>query len=242
MKMGIRSVAITGGEPFMWYDGKLGINDVIKLMYQKGILVTSVYTNGTFPINTLADNVFVSIDGNEATTNKLRGPVFANVIRHIRESKHPKIFINFTINRENASEIESFCQFAATISQIKGIFFYFHTPYYGIDNLYQNREERIEIARLLIRLKKKYNILNSLAALNDFINDNWERPSNVCIVYSDQGELVDCCRAVANKEACDNCGYLGYLEVIDITKHKFSAVYKAMHYLPSEKARRSYVI
>ena len=70
---GIRSVAITGGEPFMWNDGNYKLNDVISLMFKKKFLVTSVYTNGTFPINVISDNVFVSIDGMEETTNKLRG-------------------------------------------------------------------------------------------------------------------------------------------------------------------------
>ncbi len=236
---GIRSIAITGGEPFMWKDGKLRLNHVINLIYKKKFLVSSVYTNGTFELNTTADNIFVSIDGTESTTNKLRGPIFNKVIDNIKRSNHPKIFINFTINSQNYSEIEEFCQYIKTVPKIKGIFFYFYTPYNTIDELYLNRRKRIEIAKNLIVLKKKYKILNSKAALIDFINDNWSRPSNVCLVYSDKAEIVKCCRAVKNKEVCDNCGYLGYLEVIDVIKFKLSAVWEAFNYLPSKKSRGS---
>ncbi len=239
--MGIRSIAITGGEPFMWKDGTLRLNNIIDLIYKKKFLVSSVYTNGTFALNTTFDNVFVSIDGTELTTNKLRGPIFNKVIDNIKASNHPKIFVNFTINSQNFPEIEVFCQYIKTIPQIKGIFFYFYTPYNTIDNLYLERSKRIEIAKSLIALKKKYIILNSKAALTDFINDNWSRPSEVCVVYSDKAEIVKCCRAVKNKATCKDCGYLGYLEVLDVTKFKLSAVWEAFKYLPSKKSRKSYV-
>lgn len=236
--LGIRSIAITGGEPFMWKDGNLNYHDIVDLIYKKNFLVSSVYTNGTFSLNTKADNVFVSIDGIESTTNKLRGPIFKQVIRNIKESKHPRIFVNFTINSQNYTEIEEFCKYVKTIPQIKGIFFYFYTPYRSIDKLHLERSKRIEIARFLISIKKKYKILNSKAALIDFINDNWIRPTDVCLVYSNNAEIVKCCRAIKNKEACDNCGYLGYLEVIDIIKFKLSAVWEAFNYLPNKKARK----
>ena len=236
--LGIRSIAITGGEPFMWKDGNLKYHDIVDLIYKKGFLVSSVYTNGTFNLNSRVDNIFVSIDGTESTSNKLRGPIFNKVIHNIKESIHPKIFVNFTINSQNYLEIEHFCQFIKTIPQIKGVFFYFYTPYNEIDELYLERSKRIEIAHHLIALKKKYKILNSKAALSDFINDNWSRPSDVCLVYSDKAEIVKCCRAIKNKEACDNCGYLGYLEVIDVIKFKLSAVWEAFNYLPNKKARK----
>lgn len=225
----------------MWNDGQLGLNDVIRLMYKKKFLVTSVYTNGTFPINTISDNVFVSIDGSEATTNKLRGPIFNEVINNIKVSRHPKIFINYTINKKNCDEIESFCEYTKTIPNIKGIFFYFYTPYNKVDDLFLTREERIVIARKLIALKRNYKILNSTSALNDFILDNWQRPSDLCMVYSDKAEIVKCCRSVENNETCINCGYLGYLEVIDIVKFKLSAIIKAFSYLPYKPSRKSYV-
>jgi Fe-coproporphyrin III synthase len=237
--LGIRSLAITGGEPFLWTDGTRRLHDVVNLIYHKGFHVTSVYTNGTLPLAINTDNVFVSVDGTEETTRKLRGPVFSTVMRNIAQSRHPKIFVNFTINRTNMHEIAEFCASCRLQPNIKGIFFYFHTPYYGIDNLFIPRQDALPIVRQILALKKRYPILNSSAALHDYLANNWPRPSDVCVVYSNTAEIVPCCRAVTNKEACQNCGYLGYLEVIDITRYKLSALWEALAYLPSARARRS---
>lgn len=236
---GIRSLAITGGEPFLWTDGAHNLRDVIDLTYRKGFLVTSVYTNGTLPLASNADNVFVSVDGGAATTQKLRGPIFETVLGNIAQSKHPKIFINFTINRTNVHEIEDFCAYCSSQPNIKGIFFYFHTPYYGIDDLFLPRAETLPVARHLLKLKVRYPILNSRAALMDYIANDWPRPSDVCVVYTNTGHIVRCCRAVQNDDVCRNCGYLGYLEVIAITRCKLSALWGGLAYLPSSRARRS---
>ncbi len=234
---GIRSIAITGGEPFMWFDTTYTIESIIRLTRELGFKVSSVYTNGTFPLNISADNIFVSMDGTKDITAKLRGDIFDDVLRTIQSSNHPSIFINFTINNKNKDCIEEFLQFVKTIKNIKGTFFYFHTPYYGIDDLFIEKEERFQIAEKLLRLKKKYKILNSISALIDYINDTWERPSDVCYVYSNKKIMFKCCREVNNSSACEHCGYLGYLEVQNIIKNKFSAVKEAFNYMPSKKAR-----
>lgn len=238
--LGIRSVAITGGEPFLWNDGNYSINDVVKLTRETGFKVSSIYTNGTFPINISCDVIFVSMDGTKEYTEKLRGNIFDTVIANIENSHHPKIYINFTINKLNKDNIISFLDFIKTVKQIKGIFFYFHTPYYGKDELFLSKEEKNELAKKIINLKKDYKILNSKSALIDYINNNWEKPSDICYVYSNKQEIFKCCREVDNKFACENCGYLGYLEVINITKLKPSAIFEALNYLPSSKARKSY--
>jgi MoaA/NifB/PqqE/SkfB family radical SAM enzyme len=46
----IRSVFIEGGEPFLWKEGNCTLDDVIQLARNKGFLLVSIYTNGTFPI------------------------------------------------------------------------------------------------------------------------------------------------------------------------------------------------
>jgi MoaA/NifB/PqqE/SkfB family radical SAM enzyme len=102
---------------------------------------------------------------------------------HICESHHPSLFINFTINKYNKDEIENFCKHIDRISQIRGIFFYFHTPYYGYDDLYIEPDERNEILGRLLTLKRKYKILNSQAGLRSALNNDWERPLDICRVY-----------------------------------------------------------
>ncbi|MCL5036806.1 MAG: radical SAM protein, partial [Chloroflexi bacterium] len=124
---GIRSLFIEGGEPFLWGDGNYKLEDVIQLARKIGFHLVSIYTNGTFPINVSTDSVFVSIDGLKETTNDLRGNginIYDRIIENIKESNHPNIIINYTINSRNQSEIEDFCEEISKIDQIKESFFY----------------------------------------------------------------------------------------------------------------------
>jgi len=139
---GIKSVFIEGGEPFLWKEDSRNLDDVIKLAKDIGFKVVSIYTNGTFPIRTSADTVFVSLDGLKETNDKLRGKIYDKVMNNIKESSHPSIMINYTINQKNHRDIEKFCEEIKGIRKIKGIFFNFHTPYYGKDELFLNLEEK----------------------------------------------------------------------------------------------------
>jgi len=229
---GIRSVFIEGGEPFLWRDGNHRMEDIVKLARKIGFHLVSVYTNGTLPIEVSTDSVFVSLDGLRETDNTLRSNSFDRVIENIKASKHPNIIINFTINRANQAEIEEFCDEMKGIEQIRGIFFYFHTPYYGYDDLFLNLEEKRAIINRILALKRKgYRIFNSSACLKGVYADNWVRPSKLCYVYADN-KLYQCCRAIGNSDACRNCGYLGYPEIIYILKLRPTAILSALNYLP----------
>ncbi len=232
---GIRSVFIEGGEPSLWHDGNYKLEDVIKLARKIGFYLVSIYTNGTFPINISTDSVFVSIDGLKETTNDLRGNginIYDNVIKNIKESSHPNIIINYTINSRNQNEIEAFCEEMSKIEQVRGIFFYFHTPYFGFDELFLDMGKKRKIIKRILNLKRKgYKIFNSSACLKGVYKDNWVRPSKICYVYADN-KLYQCCRAFGNDNACKNCGYLGYPEIIYILKLKPSAIISALKYLP----------
>jgi MoaA/NifB/PqqE/SkfB family radical SAM enzyme len=229
---GIRSVFIEGGEPFLWKSDDKKLEDVINLARKIGFKAVSIYTNGTFPIKTSADTVFVSLDGLKETNDKLRGKIYDKVMSKIKQSKHPSIIINYTINQQNHPDIEQFCQEIAKINQIKGVFFYFHTPYYGKDKLFVNLDEKMAIIKRIFKLKKQgHKILNSTACLNGVYKDNWKRPSKICYVYADN-KLYQCCRAFGNDEVCKNCGYLGYPEIIYILKLRPTAIYSALSYLP----------
>ena len=240
-KEGIRSIAITGGEPLLWQDEAQTFDDVIRLTREVGFKVCSVYTNGTLPLNLSCDVVFVSMDGTKETTRKLRGDIYDTVIENITRSTHPNIIANYTINALNCHEIEAFCAAISKIPNIRGTYFYFHTPYYGIDELFLDIEAKRKIIETLMRLKKKYPIFNSTSCLVDAHQNRWERPSEVCYVYSNTGKLFRCCREIGNTTACENCGYLGYVEVQNILKFKPSAIISAFRYLPSSKARNSVV-
>ena len=106
---GGRCLYLEGGEPFLWHDGPRRLDDIVDYAHGLGYLTVVVYTNGTLPLRTSADTVFVSVDGLRATHDALRGTSFDRIMRNIQESAHPSLFINYTINSRNKDEIRAFC-------------------------------------------------------------------------------------------------------------------------------------
>jgi MoaA/NifB/PqqE/SkfB family radical SAM enzyme len=232
--MGIRSIAIGGGEPFLWGDNGHRVEDVVRLARDMGFKLVVIYTNGTFPLKISTDALFVSLDGLKETNDKLRGTSYDTIIRNIQNSNHPNLWINYTINSKNCQEIEPFCKEIQNIRKIKGVLFYFHTPYYGIDDLFINLVERKKIIEKIIALKNKgFKILNSFACLQAVYNDDWQRPAKMCYVYADN-KLFQCCRSIGNREACINCGYLSYAEIIHAPRLRLSSIRTALNFLPLE--------
>lgn len=230
-RKGIRLLAITGGEPMLWRDGERGLEDVLAYARSLGFLVTSLYTNGTLPLETSADTVFVSIDGLKKTSERLRGNNYDRVLSNIKNSRHPNLIVNCTINRHNADELEEFTAFVAGIPQVRAVSYYFHTPYYGMDTLFLTMEEKRPVIDRILALKRRYRICNSAAALRDVRRDSWKRPTDLCVVYARNREFR-CCRSIGNREACDNCGYMGYPEILSLLKLRPSSVIEALAYLP----------
>ena len=224
-----RCLYLEGGEPLLWHNGPKDLDDIVSYAHGRGFLTVVVYTNGTFPIRTLADTVFVSVDGLRDTHDALRGKSFDRIMRNIRDSTHPSLYINFTINNRNKDELRAFCEYVQGIECIRGIFFYFHTPYYGYDELFIEPLEKQRILRELLGLRKQYRILNSRAGLQSALRDNWKRPLNVCSVY-EKGTVFECCRLRGDPKLCRDCGYLSYAEIDQSLKLKLSALLNAMKY------------
>ena len=226
---GGRTLYIEGGEPFIWRDNQYNIEDIVKYAHKKRFLTVVIYTNGTIPIETSADTVFISIDGLKETHDFIRGKTFDRIMENINRSNNPSLYINFTINNHNKNEIEEFCKYVHMIDNIKGIFFYFHTPYYGYDDLYIEAAERNEILLKLLAYRSKYKILNSKAGIKSAIKNDWERPLNICRIYENEN-VYECCRFSGDAELCKNCGYLSYTEIDQALKLKPSAIFNALKY------------
>lgn len=148
---------------------------------------------------------------------------------NIRNSTHPSLFINFTINNHNKHELEGFLSYVHGVERIRGTFFYFHTSYYGHDELYVEPVERAVILGRLLEYKRRYRILNSRAGLQSARKNNWKRPLEICSVY-EKGDSYNCCRYNADPELCRNCGYLSYAEIDQTLKLKPSAILGALKY------------
>jgi Fe-coproporphyrin III synthase len=226
---GGRTLYLQGGEPFLWRDGEHSLEDIVRYSKNKGFFTTIIYTNGTIPLDASANAIFVSVDGLQSTNDLLRGPTFDKIMSNIAESPHPSLYINYTINSLSKNDVRPFCEFIGSIDKILGVFFYFHTPYYGRDELYIAEEERREILALLLKYKKQYKILNSRAGLISALKNDWRRPLDICRVY-ENGFWYECCRYPGNAELCRDCGYLSYAEIDQTLKLKPSAILNALKY------------
>ena len=83
---GGRCLYLEGGEPFLWRDGSHRLDDIVDYAHGLGYLTVVVYTNGTLPLRTSADTVFVSVDGLQATHDALRGTSFERIM-----AQHPGV-------------------------------------------------------------------------------------------------------------------------------------------------------
>ena len=226
---GGRCLYLEGGEPLLWKDTDYTYEDIVKYAKAKGYLAVIIYTNGTLPIKSDADTIFISVDGLQKTHDYLRGKSFEKIIGNIRNSHHNSIYINYTINSVNKDDVSEFCKFVDKIPQINGTFFYFHTPYYGYDELNLNRETKTELLTQLIKLKNIYKILNSKPGLISAMKNNWKKNLDICRVYED-GKYYRCCRENNNGTVCEDCGYLSYAEIDQTLKLKPGAIINALKY------------
>jgi len=226
---GGRCLYLQGGEPLTWRDNLYSVDDVVSYARNKGYYAVIIYTNGTRHLESDADTIFVSVDGLQNTHDSLRGKSFEKIMGNIQLSHHESIYINYTINSVNKSDIADFCKYVDKISQIKGTFFYFHTPYYGYDELHLNPVTKNDVLSELLKLKKQYKILNSTAGLKSAIRNDWKKNLDVCQVY-EGGKYYQCCRENKNGEVCSECGYLSYAEIDQTLKLKPGTIFNALKY------------
>jgi MoaA/NifB/PqqE/SkfB family radical SAM enzyme len=226
---GGRCLYLEGGEPFIWQDHSHNMEDIVGYAKHRGYYAVIIYTNGTRPLESDADTIFVSVDGLQKTHDSLRGKSFEKIVQNIKSSSHPSLYINYTINAENKDELSDFCEYVHNILQIKGTFFYFHTPYYGYDALNLDIKTKQEILTRLLKLKSRYRILNSTAGLKSAIRNDWKKNLDICRVY-EEGKYYKCCRENNNGELCKDCGYLSYAEIDQTLKLNPGAIFNALKY------------
>ena len=130
---GSRMLVITGGEPMLWRDHCHNLDDVIGFARQLGFFRTVICTNGSLSLESAADYLWVSLDGNPGEHNFMRGDIYQTIIENIIESKHPRIYANFTISKNNLGSFEKGAEAIFKIHNIRGILFHLFTPYIGSD-------------------------------------------------------------------------------------------------------------
>ncbi|MDP3208238.1 MAG: radical SAM protein, partial [Rhodoglobus sp.] len=228
-RRGFRELYFSGGEPMLWRDGEHTLQSAVAEAKRIGFFHVHVYTNGTLGLDTAADLVWVSMDGLPGTFERRRGDHFHQVERAVREGRHPKVAVIYVIDRNTADGIEPFLRWVhETKFPVIGVMFYFHTPYYGRDELFLTAEQRAPIInRLLGCIRAGLPVINSRAGLLALKSGDWPRRVPVAHVVDIDGEHV-CCRA--SDDVCVDCGYAACTEITEFQRLRPSALLNMMRY------------
>jgi MoaA/NifB/PqqE/SkfB family radical SAM enzyme len=226
---GFRELYFSGGEPMLWHGDGRTIDDAIDEARRIGFFHIHVYTNGTRGLTPAADTVWVSMDGLPGTYDLRRGQHFEQVERAVRSSGHPRVAVNYVIDRNTAAGVEPFLRWVRESRfPVVGVMFYLHTPYYGYDELYLDRDERaVVIDRLSGYVRAGLPVMNSLAGLRTLRSGRWPRRMPIASVLDVDGESL-CCRA--SDDVCPDCGYAACTELTQLQRLRPSAVRGMLRY------------
>lgn len=226
---GFRELYFSGGEPMLWRDADYTLADAILEAKRIGFFHVHLYTNGLLGLETPADLVWVSMDGLPGVFDARRGDHFRQVEDAVRAGSHPRVAIICVIDHNTAGGVEPFLRWVReTRFPVLGVMFYFHTPYYGRDELFLTAEERAPIIdRLLDCIRAGLPVLNSRSGLLALKSGDWPRRPTVASVLDVDGESV-CCRAA--DEVCADCGYAACTELTEFRRLRPSALLGMMRY------------
>jgi len=226
---GFRELYFSGGEPMLWRDADHNLKDAVARAKRIGFFHVHVYTNGLLGLETSADLVWVSMDGLPGIFDRRRGDHFRRVEQVVRADSHVKVALIYVIDRNTAQGIEPFLRWVQeTKLPVIGVMFYFHTPYYGYDELFLTAEERAPIIdRLLDCIQSGLPVINSKAGLSALKSGEWPRRFPVANIVDVEGESV-CCRA--SDEVCVDCGYAACTELTEFQRLRPSAILSMMRY------------
>lgn len=206
-RKGARILFLQGGEVFLWPAGRTALENLIAQAKHEGYFQVAITTNGTYPIETGADLVWVSLDGTKKNHNRIRGDTYDQIIQNLRTSSHRKITLNMTINGLNYKDIEAVATVASSMTSINGVSYNFHTPFFGTEDLMLSLEDKRKCVDRIIHLKRQgYPVINSYAALRAQKTNNYTRPVSL-IVLIEQGRAYPCCFGRVDPEVCKKCGY-----------------------------------
>lgn len=211
---GSRFVDFEGGEPFLWKCHEAGedsygnVDKLIALAKKIGFYSTTVTTNAQQKIETIADLVWISLDGMKESHNKIRGEgAFENALKNINESKHKNLNLNMVVNKINFHDIKNVAQLAKNTPNIKRISFNFHTPYKGTESLMLDFKTRTNAIDEIISLKKQgYPVMNSASALKLMKDNNFQKKCYVTNFILPDGKRLNECQG-KNEDLCDLCGF-----------------------------------
>ena len=206
---GSRMVTFEGGEPLLWHDGDLVLEDIVKEAGKMGFISTSYSTNGTLPIpNSSTDRIFVSLDGTRQYHDLIRGEgAYDLAMKNISESNYPHISVNFVANVLNWECLPEFIDTVSKVPNIRGISVSFHTPHAGTEDMFLPWEKRHQVVDWLIAYKKKgCPIINSTEGLKRLRDNKYTQRCWITDFVLPDGKRYPYCPG-HDEKICDKCGY-----------------------------------
>jgi MoaA/NifB/PqqE/SkfB family radical SAM enzyme len=208
-RLGTLIVVFEGGEPLMWQDGRYNLYDLIDYA-KKHFSRVAVTTNGTFPLDVPADILWVSLDGLKESQDRLRSGSFDKVWSNLHASKHGRLFVHFTINRENRHDIRPLLKKLKDIQAFSGMTVQLFYPYgQGEAPLALSNGERRAVLEDVIEMKKQgFPILNSAGRLSAMIRNDWRCHDDILINVDPDGTITRGCYVKSRGRInCRTCGF-----------------------------------
>lgn len=207
-RMGVRILFFCGGETFLWRDGTRCLRDLVVEAKQLGFLIVNTVTNGTFPIDLPeADLILLSLDGDRAAHNAIRGDTYDTILANIRRATSNNICLYMAINQLNQHTVTHVCQVAREEPNVRAVSFNFHTPYPDTQPLALSRtEKRVVCDRLEERMAAGDPVFNLKSAFPYLIDNSFPTPCRQCVVV-ERGKVSVCGRCIEVPGLCDQCGY-----------------------------------
>lgn len=208
-RMGVRIVIFEGGEPLLWRDGEHGFIDLAN--HARGMFpCVGATTNGTCSLDVPTDLLWVSVDGSKATHDALRSSSYDTLTARIRESRHPKLFAHYTVNRKNMQDFPGAARSLLAMEGVRGITVQFFYPYaLGEEDLSLSHLERKKAVEMVLGLKRSgLRIMNSAWGLNAIARGGWTcREWILANVEPDGGIDTGCYARNRGGSKCSECGF-----------------------------------
>ncbi len=210
--LGVRLLVFEGGEPLLWKDGNYHLNHLVSYAQTKFFRV-GVTTNGTLPIETSADVVWVSIDGLKYAHESNRGPCFEKILTNLRASSHSNLLAHITISRLNFHEIPALVKFLS--ARVRGITIQFYYPFPNSDDLWLPAPQREQVVDQLIALKRQgYPLFDSIATLQALKRNTWNCHDWLIANAEPDGRInVGCYLKDRAEISCAKCGFAAHTEI-----------------------------
>ena len=207
----------------MWRDGKYRLEDLVSYARQKFFRI-GITTNGTLPIESSADVIWISIDGLKDNHEQNRGGDFDRVIDNIKASSHLQLLANITITRLNHLEIPDLVKFLAPI--VNGVTIQFYYPFPNSDDLWLPEPSRIAVLDNLIDLKKQgYSILDSVSTIEGLKKNTWRCYDWLIASAEPDGRMnIGCYLKDRAEISCEKCGFAAHTEISKAYDWSFGAI------------------